>query len=307
MSLEDYRNNIDQLKPLGLLTVVLTGGEPLLNPDLVEIARYSKGKNIKVILSTNGLLLGEKYKECIDYVDEIVVSIDGLENINDEIRGIKGYYNKSINALIKIRNEYPNKILKIATTITNKNIDDIGGLLELCRKHKIYWGLNLLDNSPYFFKDFKIRDLQDIKDINKINDFKKTLHYYKKKGIFRWSSASINTTIESLGNRKDENIPCFIGFIWVHVDSKSNLYSGCWALPPMGNLKKKNIDECIHSKEYKERIINMYQKKCPVCTCGFDTNCDIYHLNRLVLEKVSEKCSIFVRAKREGAGTEVSR
>lgn len=285
MAFEDYRNNLLQLKKAGLTGVTLTGGEPLLNPKIVEICKFTKDNNVRVNLGTNGLLLEKKYKELIDYVDQINVSIDGLEETNDYIRGIKGYFKKATEALIKIRKEYPKKTLKIATTITNQNIDEIPELLKFCEHHRIIWAFNLLDTSPYFFREADLEPLL-IKNKSKVDELNKCLLKYKKKGIIQYSNSTIDLAISYLKNKEARLPPCFLGFIGVYLDAQSNLYSGCWVLPPLSNLKKDSIEKILSSEKYKKRIINMYQRKCPNCTCGFNTNNDIYNLGKYVFERI---------------------
>jgi len=285
MLFEDYKNNLLQLKKTGLMGVSLTGGEPLLNPDIIQICKFTKENKIRVNLGTNGLLLEKKYKELINYVNQINVSIDGLEKTNDYIRGVKGYFKKATNALIKIRKEYPKKTLKIATTIISQNIDEIPELLKFCKQHKIIWAFNLLDTSPYFFKKVDLEPLL-IKDEKKINEFKKCLLEYKKKEVIQYSNSTINLAVAYLKNKETKLLPCFLGFITAYLDAKSNLYSGCWVFPPLGNLKEENIGKILSSGEYKKRIIGMYQRRCPNCTCGFNTNVDIYNLDKYVGEKI---------------------
>jgi len=286
MSFEDYKNNLFQLKKVGLGGVTLTGGEPLLNPEIIEICKFTKEtNNIRVNLGTNGLLLEKKYKKLINYVDQINVSIDGLEKTNDYIRGIKGYFKTVTEALIKIRQEYPKKTLKIATTIINQNIDEIPELLKFCKQYKIIWAFNLLDISPYFFKEVDLEPLL-IKDEEKINKFKKCLLEYKKKRIIQYSNSTINLAINYLKNKNTQLPPCFLGYIAIYLDSKSNIYSGCWVLPPLGNLKQESIEKILFSETYRRRIANMYQRKCPNCTCGFNINMDIYNLNKYIAEKI---------------------
>lgn len=210
-----------------------------------------------------------------------------MEKTNDYIRGIKGHFKSATEALKKIRKEYSKKTLKIATTITNQNIDEVPELLRFCERYKIIWAFNLLDTSPYFFKEADLEPLL-IKNKSKIDEFKKCLLKYKRKEVIQYSNSTINLAMDYLkDNKKTKLPPCFMGFISIYLDAKSNLYSGCWVLPSLGNLKKDNIEKILSSREYKKRIADMYQRKCPNCTCGFNTNIGIYNLDKYIIEKIS--------------------
>ncbi|MCL0089646.1 SPASM domain-containing protein [Dehalococcoidia bacterium] len=66
-----------------------------------------------------------------------------------------------------------------------------------------------------------------------------------------------------LKNKKPK-LNCVIGYFRVFVDSNLNIYSGCWALPPIGNLKEEGLKEIIKSKKYKERVKKIFDLKCSI-------------------------------------------
>jgi MoaA/NifB/PqqE/SkfB family radical SAM enzyme len=83
---------IDDLASYGAPVVLFSGGEPLMRPDLVELARYAVDKGMRAVISTNGTLItphkaGELKEIGLSYVG---VSLDGMEAVNDRFRGKKG-------------------------------------------------------------------------------------------------------------------------------------------------------------------------------------------------------------------------
>jgi len=110
----------------------------------------------------------------------------------------------------------------------------------------------------------------------------KTIEYLYKirkesSGIFNLDAQSIEFARDYLKN-KNPHVFCVIGYLRIYIDSKLNLYSGCWALPPLGNLEKEKLKDILGSKRYKERIQKMFYLKCPRCTCGYIENCMINNL-----------------------------
>lgn len=121
--IEEVFNKLIDFKPRG---VFISGGEPLIRDDIVEIVKKSKRLAPITILNTNSLLLTEdKLKELIDAgLDYIQVSIDGIEEQHDYIRG-KDTYKRTIEKM-KMINEYSDKIkLHISSVVSQKNIDNM--------------------------------------------------------------------------------------------------------------------------------------------------------------------------------------
>lgn len=119
--IEEVFNKLTDFKPRG---VFISGGEPLIRDDIVEIVKKSKKLAPVTILNTNSLLLTEnKLKELIDSgLNYIQVSVDGIEEQHDYIRG-KGTYKKTIEKM-KLINEYFDQIkLHISSVVSQKNID----------------------------------------------------------------------------------------------------------------------------------------------------------------------------------------
>lgn len=119
--IEEVFNKLTDFKPRG---VFISGGEPLIRDDIVEIVKKSKKLAPVTILNTNSLLLTEnKLKELIDSgLNYIQVSVDGIEEQHDYIRG-KGTYKKTIEKM-KMINECSDQIkLHISSVVSQKNID----------------------------------------------------------------------------------------------------------------------------------------------------------------------------------------
>ena len=110
LTTEEYRVLIDELAKSGTRKVSLTGGEPFVRKDLVEIIRHIKSRNLYANLITNGTLMREQEIEKLlrTGLDHIVFSLDGPPDIHDEVRGVRGAYDrliKSMRALSRMRRE----------------------------------------------------------------------------------------------------------------------------------------------------------------------------------------------------------
>lgn len=288
MSQKTFLKVLKELKKVGLKSVCLTGGEPLLHRQLAEFCRIVKENGLKLNISTNGLLLLKKIDKISDYVDQITISLDGLEKTNDKIRGIKGYYQNAIKSIKYIHQKYPSINMTMSTTITDNNFKEIKKLIIWCSKNKIKWSPNILTNSLYFFKNTKINGLKPKKNKNDIFKFKQTLINFQKTNVVEIPKIVINH-LTNLLIEEEKKYPCCLGLTNAFIDSNGNYYSGCWALPPIGNLTKQNIKQIINSNIFKNRIQKMSNLNCPKCTCGYDQNYIINNYHLYLSEKIKNK------------------
>ena len=85
---------LTSLKKLGTQQVLMSGGEALLNKNFFRLCAILKTANISVSLLSTGLTLKHHAGELLQWVDDIIVSIDGDELLHDAIRNIPGAFNK---------------------------------------------------------------------------------------------------------------------------------------------------------------------------------------------------------------------
>lgn len=127
---------IDDAYNMGVLTIVLSGGEPFLREDIFDICRYCSQKGIRAVVTTNGILLKNKLQQIIDSrVSHLHFSLDGLEDTHDYIRNRKGCFNEIVNIIREITifrsktGQGPST--SIACVVMKKNIEDLPGLLKI--------------------------------------------------------------------------------------------------------------------------------------------------------------------------------
>lgn len=137
LSTEQIKATIDDLKVAQVPVLILSGGEPLLRPDIYEITAYAKAKGFYVALSTNGTLINEENIEQIKAADYqyVGISIDGLEEFHDDFRRQKGSFKTSMKAL-KLCKEAGIKV-GMRLCLTRENYDDLPAILDLMELHKI--------------------------------------------------------------------------------------------------------------------------------------------------------------------------
>jgi len=93
-STQELEDIMEQMRDVGINTLIFTGGEPLLRDDISILIKKAKEISFKEItVQTNGLLLSSKAEELVESgVTSICVSVDGIGETNDVIRGVKNAY-----------------------------------------------------------------------------------------------------------------------------------------------------------------------------------------------------------------------
>jgi len=92
LDLADFARHRESILQLGVQEVVLTGGEALLHRNFEGLCSFLRECGVRVTLLTTGLLLAKKAVVIAEGVDEIIISIDGPEEVHDQVRRVKGAY-----------------------------------------------------------------------------------------------------------------------------------------------------------------------------------------------------------------------
>jgi Fe-coproporphyrin III synthase len=137
LSTEEVFGVMADLKGFGVPVLILSGGEPLLRPDIFEISHRAKSMGFYVGLSTNGTLITERNLEAIAGVgyDYVGVSIDGLRDTHDRFRRKVGAFDASIHGIELCRAAGIKVGLRF--TMTQDNAQELPQLLELLDAHDI--------------------------------------------------------------------------------------------------------------------------------------------------------------------------
>jgi len=99
----DIETLLPALKKMGTQLVVMSGGEALLNSNFFTLCKLLQQQGIGVSLLSTGLLLKKHAADLTDYVNDIIVSLDGDELTHNTIRNIDGAYYKLKEGVAQIR------------------------------------------------------------------------------------------------------------------------------------------------------------------------------------------------------------
>ena len=137
---------LDEAVEIGTETLVITGGEPFIHPDLFEAVAAAKARGMHVNITTNGTLIHKRWDELVaSGVDSLSFSIDGMPATHDDIRGQKGAWKRTIAGLRRVRAEAPEIATSIYFVVTNKNVNELTAVYDLARSYGTqfdFWPVN---------------------------------------------------------------------------------------------------------------------------------------------------------------------
>ncbi|MCP4298657.1 MAG: radical SAM protein, partial [Proteobacteria bacterium] len=133
--------------------VNVTGGEPFVRRDLEDIVEVLYKKSDRIVISTSGF----HHKRIIRLAERfpnigIRVSIEGLSQRNDDLRGREGGFDRGLKTLFALK-EMGNKDIGFGITVSNKNSEDMLWLHKLAQSMGMEFATAAFHNSFYFHKD----------------------------------------------------------------------------------------------------------------------------------------------------------
>jgi len=131
LSTQEIYGVMDDLRGFGVPVLILSGGEPLLRPDLFDIAERAKSMGFYVGLSSNGTLIGPDNIDRIARAgfDYVGISLDGTQPTHDRFRRKQGAFAEALNG-IRMCRDIGTKV-GVRFTLTQANSADLPAMLEL--------------------------------------------------------------------------------------------------------------------------------------------------------------------------------
>jgi 12,18-didecarboxysiroheme deacetylase len=149
LSTTEGKNLIDDLAEFGVPVILFSGGEPLVRKDLPELADYAVKKGMRAVISTNGTLITPQTARTLKDIglSYIGISLDGMEEINDRFRGVKGAFKSALEGIENCKKAGIKVGLRFTINKSNAGqIPEIFKLLEemdiprVCFYHLVYAG-----------------------------------------------------------------------------------------------------------------------------------------------------------------------
>ncbi|MBN2440067.1 MAG: radical SAM protein [Spirochaetales bacterium] len=271
------RNDFSFIKSL-----TLTGGEPFLRPDLTEIAKicFSKMPFLEhVLVATNGLLENKiinDVKEICMYIAsernhihsfDVQVSLDGVGEIHDHIRGVPGAYirvTRSLSALLELSKEYPFLNIRMSTMVLPANLSCLEELHQFAEREKILIHYSPVVLSPDYYNNEHCADSllfynQQMKE--------EAARFFRKRGLENSGFRTFYRDMISMLFGDVRRRVCMFGFYGCVVEENGDLYPclNCEKVK-MGNLIHSSFEEIWFHRHSQHVRRNLRKECCPDCT-----------------------------------------
>lgn len=137
LSTEQGKTLIDDLAQFGSPVMLFSGGEPTIRPDLPELAAYAVEKGMRAVISTNGTLISPSMARTLKQIglSYVGISLDGMEEVNDRFRGVKGAFNAAVEGMKNCREAGIKVGLRF--TINKLNVLELPKIFDLLEKMDI--------------------------------------------------------------------------------------------------------------------------------------------------------------------------
>ncbi len=125
ISPDDLARHIDDIRALRVQRVMLTGGEPLLHRNLWSLCAQLQALRIRITLVTTGLLIDGHAPDIAASVDTVVISLDGDQVVHDEIRRVKGAFERIARGVMALHAQHPAPRLIARSVIQKTNMSSL--------------------------------------------------------------------------------------------------------------------------------------------------------------------------------------
>ena len=264
LKLDEIEKIFKTMKPVYFFN--MSGGEPFMRKDLPQIValacKYLKPRVIhtptNAIMSKTIIANTEKIIKIIRRYDSTVPftvkpSIDGVGELHDEIRGVKGNFNKlleTIEGLKKLEEKYDNFHLELGTVISNFNIDHLDDIEDFVHSLGVESYRNEVAEcrTEFFNLDDPITPPADVYQ-KLIKDFARKVeeNIGKKKSLAKTTEAMRIVYYDLAGKILETHtqvIPCYAGVSNVHINYDGGVWPCCVLGydQQMGNLRDFNYN-----------------------------------------------------------------
>ncbi len=241
----------------------ITGGEPFIRQDLKDIVRELYKKSDRIVISTNGFFTDRIIDLCKEFPNVgIRISIEGLEETNNKIRGLEDGFNRGLTTLKKLTQmKHPD--VGFGMTVQDANAKDLVPLYKLSDEMNMEFATASLHNSFYFVEAkniIKDRPMvaQNFEDL--INEL------LKSNSPKKWFRAYFNHGLINYIYGQKRLLPCDMAFDTFFIDPYGDVMpcNGTKEKQVMGNLNEQSWDELWNSEQAEKvrKVVRNCDRNC---------------------------------------------
>lgn len=261
-----------------LKSITLTGGEPFLRKDFVELCGFfaSKYPRAGICIPTNALdpnLIVKKLEELMfDYSPNprniyISISLDGIGKTHDEIRGVAGSYQNVLRLIMLIKECLPAINQGISFTITPDNYNDLLKAYELSKKLNVGFYCQFAQISESYYRNVEAKFEWSREKLCKVKNILSTIaeEFYLRQTVKqRINDVSMYYFSHMVEFQENPHrmFTCYSGIHSFFMDPYGNIYPCIMLNKRLGNILYSSFDEIWFSRRAYDVRRFIKNKKC---------------------------------------------
>jgi MoaA/NifB/PqqE/SkfB family radical SAM enzyme len=284
----DLQPHLESIRQLGVRWVVLSGGEPLLNNEWPQICSLLRREGIRLTLLTTGLLLAKHAAQVAELFDDIIVSLDGPEQIHDAIRRVDKAFALLQRGVDAVRKQRSSLKISARTTIQKANHARLCETLAAAKQlnlngisflaadltseafnRPLGWSTNRQSEVALSVDELAILETE-IDQL--ITENEEDIH----SGYIAESAEKLRRIGRHfrahLGLDRSESPRCNAPWTSAVIETDGTVRP-CFFHPPIGNIHRSSLEEVINGREaltFRSRLDIPTNSICQRCVCSLN-------------------------------------
>lgn len=284
----DIEQLIISLKTLKTKMVVMSGGEALMHLDFFRLCDILRAHKIKITILSTGLLLKKYAEEIIAKTNEVIVSLDGSQEVHDKIRNISEAFNKLKDGVAELKNL--DKVFRLTArcVVQKTNFKDLPNIVDAAKDI----GLDQISflnadvstdafNRPNLWEDEKIKEVRLSRD--EVDQFKEVIENLINTHSQDFKSGFIAESPNKLrrfynyyaafhGLCDFPTVTCNAPWVSAVIEADGSVRP-CFFHAKIGNIRDSTLTESINSPgsiTFRKKLDTATNPICKKCVCSLN-------------------------------------
>ena len=258
LTTEEIKHLLVDAYKIGVRYMGFTGGEAFLRKDIFEIGKFAKKLGLTLTIASNGTLITEKnVGEIAKYFSSVTISMDGIvSGTHDSLRGVKGVYDKAMNALDLLQKvKVP---VAVNMVITRDNFMEIDKYIQFFSKKNISLQFTPVHENEKSY----LRVQKGLKEID-MNTFVKEWQRLSEKYPFLNNGYYKHVpTFFSAPSKLLRAYTCFAGAVMFSMNPYGDVFPCEFNRTSMGNVRKEKLPVIWKKAQKLRQEISSAKRTC---------------------------------------------
>ena len=285
LSREDLAVHLETFRSFRVKRVVLSGGEALMHPNLWTLCELLREIPLSISLLSTGILLKRHAAGVVQWVDDVVVSLDGSPAVHDQIRGVPRAFDRLAEGVRELRRLSPDFPIRARCVVQRRNFFDLPNVVDTARQLSLdQISFLAADVSSEAFNRPRPWDAERIDDVAlspaETAEFERIVEQVIKDQANSFTSRFIAESPEKLRrlpryyralNREGDFPRTICNAPWVSaVIEADGVVRPCFFHPALGNIHERPLEAILNSDEavaFRRQLDVERDPICRKCVC----------------------------------------